>query len=186
MKEIKLPLPALSPLLTRGFLGLSLAVLGGLILPQTTYAQSSDDERFPTSLAVSATLVHSGSRPGSTLLARLGFHPSGRYDLGIQGGLLPSHHSSFKDWPTAVGAFGRYYLSAPATTRHDPYLGEISLKKRRYYVGLDYLRSSDGGDYGGGCVGAQENKYFMELRYLQNKFTGADFSLNVGLILKGW
>jgi hypothetical protein len=119
-------------------------------------------------------------------MARVSFHPTGNFDYGLQGGFLASRHSAISQWPNAVGFFGKYYLKTTPKTRYDSYLGEIDLKQRRTYIGIEYLRASDGGDYGGGFVGLQETKYFAEIRYLRNTFSGNDFSLNLGLILKGW
>jgi hypothetical protein len=157
-----------------------------LLLIPTAHAQSSDDERVPTSIAVSATLLHSGRLPGRTIMAKIGFHPTGRYDFGLQGGLLASRHSPIADWPNAVGVFGKYYLKTTPKSRYDSFLGEIDLKQRRTYVGIEYFRASDGGDYGGLTYGVQQQKYFAELRYLRNTFSGNDLSINMGLILKGW
>jgi hypothetical protein len=155
------------------------------LLPIFAHAQDSD-ERIPTTLSVSGTLLHSGRLPGRTIMARVSFHPTGNFDYGLQGGFLASRHSSISQWPNAVGVFGKYYLKTTPKTRYDSYLGEVDLKQRRTYVSIEYFRASDGGDYGGGSFGFQEKKYFAEIRYLSNTFSGSDFSANVGLILKGW
>jgi hypothetical protein len=164
---------------------IGLAMLASMVvIPAIAHAQESED-RVPTTLSLAGTLAHTGRLPGRTLLARVGFHPTGSFDYGLQGGFLASRHSSVSQWPNAVGVFGRYYLKTPPTSRYDSYLGEIDLKLRRNYVGVEYFRASDGGDYGGGVLGHQEGKYFFEMRYLRNKFTGSDFSANIGLMLKG-
>jgi hypothetical protein len=155
------------------------------LLPARAHAQDSD-ERIPTTLSVSGTLLHSGRLPGRTILARVSFHPTGKFDYGLQGGFLASRHLSFNQWPSALGFFGKYYLSTSPKTRYDSYLGEVDLRQRRTYVGFEYLRASDGGDYGGAFLGFQETKYFAELRYLRNTFSGNDFAINLGVILKGW